>query len=536
MNDALPVNKVILISGHISSGKSTLASGLAVRYDMDIFKTNEILKTRLGSRVAADRQGLQREGERLDVRTRGRWVADELIAWLRQAPRKSYVVVDAVRTFEQIQSIRDTFGPLVTHIHLEAPRSVLAKRYQHRSRRSLENAGSYDQAQDDKTEIAVDNLRDAADTVIDTKLCTIDDVLVRAACHLSVYRYGQNGYVDVLIGGQYGSEGKGQVCAYLAPEYDLLVRVGGPNAGHTVYGEPAIHKHHQLPSGTTRCEARLLIGPGAVLNVERLLGEIAECGLDAKRLCVDGQAMIISSQDIAEEADLKRDISSTGQGVGWATARRIRERGKSTTLLARDIPELRPYLGNAIDVLDEVLSRGGRVFLEGTQGTALSLYNGAYPHVTSRDTTVSGTMAEAGVPPKRVRKVIMVCRTYPIRVGGPSGPMNQETSWREISRRSGVGYEELLRIEKTTTTNRDRRVAEFDWSLLRRASLLNAPTDIAVTFTDYIKKLNRDARRFEQLTAPTINFIQEVERVSGAPVSLISTGFSYRSIIDRRAW
>jgi adenylosuccinate synthase len=81
-----------------------------------------------------------------------------------------------------------------------------------------------------------------------------------------------------------------------------------------------------------------------------------------------------------------------------------------------------------------------------------------------------------------------------------------------------------------------RRVGEFDWALLRKAATLNAPTDIALTFADYIHKSNADARRFEQLTIPTIRFIEEVERVAAAPVTLISTRFHERSIIDRRAW
>jgi adenylosuccinate synthase len=114
--------------------------------------------------------------------------------------------------------------------------------------------------------------------------------------------------------------------------------------------------------------------------------------------------------------------------------------------------------------------------------------------------------------------------------------MSQELSWRKISIRSGVSYSELQDKEKTSTTNRRRRVAEFDWELLRKAASLNGPTDIALTFADYIRVENRNARRFEQLSEETIRFIEEIERVAGAPVSLISTRFKSRSIIDRRSW
>jgi adenylosuccinate synthase len=94
----------------------------------------------------------------------------------------------------------------------------------------------------------------------------------------------------------------------------------------------------------------------------------------------------------------------------------------------------------------------------------------------------------------------------------------------------------LRRTERTSTTDRRRRVGRFDWQLLRRAATVNGPTDIALTFTDYLNQENEQARRYEQLTTDTIRFIEEVERVASAPVSLISTRFDFRSIIDRRSW
>jgi adenylosuccinate synthase len=114
--------------------------------------------------------------------------------------------------------------------------------------------------------------------------------------------------------------------------------------------------------------------------------------------------------------------------------------------------------------------------------------------------------------------------------------MGREIDWATVARRSGIDLRELEDVEQTSTTNRRRRVAEFDWVQLRRSTLLNDPTDIALTFIDYLEVSNRHARRFEQLTPSTIRFIEEVERVAGAPVSLISTRFGLRSVIDRRAW
>ena len=174
--------------------------------------------------------------------------------------------------------------------------------------------------------------------------------------------------------------------------------------------------------------------------------------------------------------------------------------------------------------------------LEGTQGTGLSLHHGDYPHVTTRDTTVSGCLADAGIAPSNVRKVIMVCRTYPIRVGGPSGPMAHEVDMAEIHRRSGIPLEELEKTERTTTTDRARRIAEFDWLQFRDSVQLNGPTDIALTFVDYFDVNNRKAFRFEQLSDDTISFVEEIERIPGRPVSLLSTDFNWRNVIDRRAW
>lgn len=364
-------------------------------------------------------------------------------------------------------------------------------------------------------------------------------MFTRASSHLGLYPRDYHRLVDVIVGGQWGSEGKGHIASYLAPEYSFLVRVGGPNAGHKVFLGTTPYTHHQLPSGTLRSQTKLLLAPGSVLNAEKLLTEIAECKVDSERLSIDPQAMVISQEDIRRESRLVATIGSTGQGVGYATARRITGRG-SGVRLARDVKDLAPFIRDTWEILEKAYQSGKKVLVEGTQGSGLSIYHGSYPHVTSRDTSVSGALSEAGIPPGRIRKVIMTCRSYPIRVQSPrrktSGEMGIEIDWKTISNRSKLSFEQLKTTERTSTTNRDRRVAEFNWSMLRRAAALNGPTDIALTFADYIASKNEKARRFEQLTSDTITFIEEIERVAAAPVSLISTRFDFRSIIDRRAW
>jgi adenylosuccinate synthase len=532
---------IVLLSGPVSSGKSTLAQLLSRQFGFVVVKTWELLKEHAPD-TSMERAALQELGEKLDRDTGGGWVLEALARRVAALGDDAKVVVDAVRIAGQIDAVRKGYGPRVAHVHLAAGVPELEKRYKHRKRGEIKELPSYAEVLKNKTESEVPQLKGSADIVIETDRCMEDDVLVRAASHLGLYGRGCDRVVDVLVGGEFGSEGKGQIAGYLSREYDLLVRVGGPNAGHKVYEEPEPYTFHQLPSGSRASSASLVLGPGAVISVPVLLREIADCDVSADRLSIDPQATIICHQDRMDEVALVNAIGSTGQGVGRATARRILGRGVEHVQLAAEVPELRPFIRETWRILADACRDKRRILLEGTQGTGLSLYHGFYPHVTSRDTTVAGCLAEAGISPSWVRKVVMVCRTYPIRVQNPdadgatSGPMSQEISLTEVARRSGISLSELQKTETTSTTKRKRRISEFDWVLLRKATFLNAPTDIALTFVDYLDKKNRDARRVEQLTQETLRFIQEVERVSGAPVSLISTRFHTRSIIDRRAW
>ncbi len=533
--------QIILISGAVASGKSTLSKGLSDRFGVRVLKTKEIILSKF-PRAASERRALQRLGDELDRRTHGLWIRDEVTRFIdQQGSERSILVVDAVRKPEQVDGVRRAYGPRVLHIHLTADDSQLAERYSHRKGSVARELATYDAVRKgSKTEKKINLLESIADVVIATDRCDSNDVLVRAASHIGLFGRHQDQLVDVVVGGQFGSEGKGHICSFLAPEYDVLVRVGGPNAGHKVFQDPEPYTHRQLPSGTLFSDAKLLIGPGAVIDVDTLLKETADCDVDARRLSIDPQAMVITKEDKAIEAKLVNAIGSTGQGVGAAAARRIMDRYKKKHTLARENARLAPFCRPIADELEEAFARRKRILVEGTQGSGLSIYHGPYPYVTSRDTTVAGCLAEAGISPIRIRKVVMVCRSYVIRVKSPeestSGPLKGELSWQDISDRSGIPVEELQTVEMGSVSQRQRRVGEFDWVQLRRAAMLNAPTDIALTFADYIDRRNSEARRFEQLTPPTIRFTEEVEHVAAAPVSLISTRFHWKSIIDRRAW
>ncbi len=531
-------NRIVLLSGRIASGKSSLAKCIADRSNFRTLSTRDLL-TAHG--VDLDRISLQRAGARLDRKTKGTWVRDALVRWIQKHDPPVDLVVDAVRNQAQIDAIRKAYPTQVTHVHLTANEDILHQRYEQRDGPNSEKK-DYSSVSMDPTERKTEILADSADVVIDSGKCDQGDVFIRVASRLGFYPRSSEKFVDVLVGGQFGSEGKGNIASYLAPEYDVLVRVGGPNAGHTVYEEPNPYSFHTLPSGTRNSQALIVLGPGTLISVKQLLKEIADCEVSIDRLRIDPQAMIIEEWDRKKERKLAATIGSTRQGVGWATVRRIlRCTGDGPKpRLASTVAELGSFIQPTIEILNRAFVKRQRVFLEGTQGTGLSLHHGNFPHVTSRDTTVAGCLAESGIPPARVRRVLMVCRSYPIRVESPegnsSGPMKRELSWHDISNRSRIPLTELKKVERTTTTNRKRRVAEFDWEQLRRSASLNCPTDVVLTFADYIDIRNRKAQRFEQLTEETLRFVEEIQRVSGAPVSLISTRFHYRGIIDRRKW
>lgn len=541
---------VVLLSGRTCNGKTRLARRLREDYGFKVLDTSAYLQTVASARdMRPDRPGLQRLGDALDRETDSKWVLDLLEKMVREAEASVPIVVDNIRNTQQLLHIRRRAGWKVVHAHLYAPDHVLERRYRARlMERGGTDVATHRDADLIKSETDIETFKRDADVRIHTDRTDSGDTFVRVAPHLGLFPPPDIRCVDVIVGGQYGSEGKGHVAAYLAREYDVLVRVGGPNAGHTVSSESGVYTYHHLPSGCRDTDAEVLIGPGATLYVPKLLQEISECQLSPERLSIDPQAAIIEERDKLAEADLVAGIGSTGSGSGSAAARKITDRHSKNIRLARDVGELKPYVRSTLNRLERAYAQGKFILLEGTQGSGLSLHHGLYPHVTSRDTNVAGCLAEAGISASRVRRVLMVVRPRPIRVespsGGTSGPLKHEVDFDEVARHAGLDADDVKQAERTSTTKRKRRVGWFDWELFRRSCALNVPTDIILTFADYLKQRNQNARRFEQLDSDTIKFIEELERVAQAPVSLINTRFprsdeerlDLRSVIDRRKW
>ncbi len=527
----------------MASGKSVLADRLRAEFDCRVVKTSEIIRSQQSRRAKGNRRSLQRKGNELDRQTDYGWIADEVARRIRPGGGDSPVVLEGVRKPQQIDRILKRIRHrYVRHVHLSVDPVTQKGRFE-ASKRTKDADLPFEDAINDASEREVAELAAKADIVIRTERHTQADVFYRVSARLNLQSRSSDRLVDVLVGGQYGSEGKGNIADYLSPEYDVLMRVGGPNAGHKVYEDPP-YTHISLPCGTRNDESQtLLIGPGAVIEPGWLLNEIRDCEVEVGRLIVDERAVLISPEDREwEEKHLKQEIGSTARGVGKATARRVTDRFRDARAcrLAKDVGpefnELRPYLGATGERLEKAYARGEKILLEGTQGTGLSMFHGDYPSVTSRDTTVSGCLSEAGIGPRRVNRIVLVCRTYPIRVGGQSGDFSKEIDWQTVSARSRIPVEELHGHEVGSVSGKRRRVGEFDWAMLRRACHLNSPTDVALTFADYLDKVNGEAIRFDQLTQETIKFVEDVEMVAGVPCSLIGNGFDYKCVIDRRRW
>lgn len=335
-----------------------------------------------------------------------------------------------------------------------------------------------------------------------------------------------------IVGGQYGSEGKGVIAHSLATRTTAAVRTGGPNAGHSIIHEGRVWKMRSVPVAWTNPSTTLLIGPGAVVDPVTLIKEVEQieaAGYQIKnRLRVDARATMIIGEDHEREGDtleggglhLSR-IGSTLEGVGAARIRRIARDDRRWVRPADLLPEVGIDVGDTLGVMS-FHHLTGNLMLEGTQGFGLSLHHGTWPWVTSADCTVQQLANDAGVG--IVNEALVVFRSFPIRVGGPSGPMKDELTW---DRFPGV------EPERTTVTNKVRRIAEFDWDLSRRSILVNGATAQALTFADYIDPEIAGVTSWHALSTPVRAFIDQLEDNHGVPVVLVGTGGPRWSVVSR---
>lgn len=348
----------------------------------------------------------------------------------------------------------------------------------------------------------------------------------------------QKGNMLVVVGAQYGSEGKGAIVAQLADQYNVHVRVGSSNAGHTVFYKGKEYKMQTIPCGWLNEKAFLVIGRGALINMEILMREIEmlkEVDPNIKRrLVIDNRAGILDKKFEEIEGhthgELHQRIGSTGEGVGAARIARISrdpDRFKMFYQIAKEYG-LAENMYDTVRVINNLQMKGNNVLLEGTQGCGLSLIHGPWPYATSADTNAGQIIADCGISPLAVNKILLVARTFPIRVAGNSGPLKNEMTWDYMSELLGKKVE-----EKTTVTKKTRRIGKWDEELMTQAVIINRPTAIALTFVDYLNPEDEGKTNYDDLSASTVRFIEYLESDFNTPVCMIKTGMADEHVIKR---
>ncbi len=343
--------------------------------------------------------------------------------------------------------------------------------------------------------------------------------------------------VWVVVGGQFGSEGKGKVSAIitLQEQIDICIRCGGPNSGHSfVAADGSAKLVRQIPTGFINPRTRLLIPAGGIIDLDVLKSEIAFLGLPPKRVGVDGGCFVITDGDKAAERALALDIrlSSTLCGVGAAVSRRVL-RGPGV-MLARDAARqhswLLPYLTDTAHEVHQAIRNHQKVLIEGTQGFGLSLYHSPfYPRATSRDTSAAAFISEVGISPLAVTHVVVVFRTFPIRVAGAqAGELKSEISWEVLQAESGFPYPIH---EMTSVTHKLRRLGRFDWELARHAVAYNQPTMLVINGLDYLNYSNRGVKRKDQLDSRAKAFLNRLEEQFQVPIAFCGTGPSVLDVV-----
>jgi adenylosuccinate synthase len=335
----------------------------------------------------------------------------------------------------------------------------------------------------------------------------------------------------VLVGAQWGDEGKGKATDLLGGAVDYVVRYqGGNNAGHTVVIGDERYALHLLPSGILTPGCAPVIGNGVVIDLAVLFDEIDALiarGVDTSRLLISANAHLITPYhrtiDKVTERFLGRNrIGTTGRGIGPTYADKVNRLGVRVQdvfdpkILRQKVEgaleqknqlivkvynrraiavdaiveeyvgyaeRLRPHVADTARVLNEAIEAGKVVLLEGSQGTLLDLDHGTYPFVTSSNPTAGGACAGSGLGPTKITSVVGILKAYTTRVGSGPFPTELHDQWGEYLRKTGR--------EVGVTTGRNRRCGWFDAVIARYAARLNGLTDLFLTKLDVLSGMER---------------------------------------------
>jgi len=334
----------------------------------------------------------------------------------------------------------------------------------------------------------------------------------------------------VVVGAQWGDEGKGKVVDYLAGSFDYIARVaGGHNAGHTVIIGKEKYVLQLIPCGILRPKQHAVIGTGVVIDPAALVNEIemlAKVGIDVQgRLHISNRAHLIfpyhrELDKAAETARGANKIGTTSRGIGPAYEDKMARRGLRTCDLldpalfrekaARVVAEknrlakgaygadidfshevdetlqfgekIRPYICDTAELVNHALDEGKSILFEGAQGTMLDIDHGTYPYVTSSSATSGGSTMGTGVPPTRINGVIGVSKAYITRVGAGPFPTESLDENGEMIRKVGNEF--------GSVTGRPRRCGWFDGPLLRYTAMINGIDTLLITKLDVLDGLD----------------------------------------------
>jgi len=327
---------------------------------------------------------------------------------------------------------------------------------------------------------------------------------------------------DLIVGIQWGDEGKGKIVDLLAQEYDVVARYqGGHNAGHTIVVDGKTHALHLIPSGILNPKAVNIIGNGVVVSPEALIKEMKQFENLQGRLFVSESAhMILTFHTLIDQAKEKlrgaKAIGTTGRGIGPAYSEKIARAGfrlgelRNVPVLAERVMEyfaqnkaifqaldislpsreelineletfsaaLTPYLANTTQMVWKMMEEGQKVLLEGAQGTMLDIDHGTYPYVTSSSTISAGACTGLGINPKDIGKVTGIVKAYCTRVGNGPFPTEDHGEIGEKLRKQGHEF--------GTTTGRPRRCGWFDAVACRYASRINGCDELSIMKLDVL--------------------------------------------------
>ena len=334
--------------------------------------------------------------------------------------------------------------------------------------------------------------------------------------------------VAILVGGQWGDEGKGKVIDILAGSTDMVIRSqGGNNAGHTVVHDGVTHKFHLIPSGILFPNCLCVIGNGTVLDPRVLLQEIDalhDQGIDTNHLVISDRAHMIMPYHpvfdrLEEEARGDDRLGTTYRGIGPAYSDKIRRIGfrigdltkprfmekklnfvlRLKNEILRDLyhtdefnekeildeytaigERLASYIQDIFPMVQDALQEDQNILLEGAQGALLDLDFGTYPYVTSSSPTAGGALTGSGIPPREVDTTIGVFKAYTSRVGYGPMPTELDEVEGDVLRELGAEF--------GTTTGRARRVGWFDGAVARYSAMLNGVDSVALTKLDVLSQ------------------------------------------------